>query len=228
LPWQRPDGSFLPVFRLGWTLNYEMLFYVIFAAAIRFSIRRALMLVSATLLVLVLFRTTYMTRIPQLIFWGDPIVIEFVFGMAAGWFDVKGGRISPIGLLIGAAGLATLVANPVRFGLPRWLGFGLPTSALLVACLAPIPPSRLLTALARIGAASYAIYLSHLFVARAVREMWMRLFGPVQLAFYVIAAVAGTIAVSLLIHNFFEVPATRLLRQWFGVGRSGTLPTAVT
>ena len=30
IPWQRPDGFVQPVFRLGWTLNYELLFYSIF------------------------------------------------------------------------------------------------------------------------------------------------------------------------------------------------------
>jgi exopolysaccharide production protein ExoZ len=228
LPWQRPDGSFLPVFRLGWTLNYEMLFYVIFAMAIRFRIHRAVILVSVSLLALVLFPTIYMPQMPQLIFWSDPIVLEFVFGMAAGWFVVRGGRMPRLGLLTGVAGLAALVINLVEFGVPRWLGFGLPASALLLACLVPIAPSWPLAALGHIGSASYAIYLIHLFIARAVREVWMRLLGPTHLDFYVVAALFGTVVVSLLVHNVFEVPATRLLRRLFGVGRSsGSAPTAI-
>jgi exopolysaccharide production protein ExoZ len=222
LPWQRPDGAFLPVFRLGWTLNYEMLFYVIFAGAIRFPLRQAIMVVSAILLALVLFRAVHISELPQLMFWGDPIVLEFIFGMLIGWIVVTGGRIPPIGLLIGAAGLVTLAANPVALGVPRWLGFGLPVAALLLASLRPIRPSWLLSTLGYVGSASYAIYLTHLFVARAVREVWMRLLGPAQLGLHVGLALVSTIVISLLVCNFFEVPTTRLVRRLFGVGRRGS------
>ncbi len=42
LPTRRPDGSIQPIYSLGWTLNYEMLFYVVFAACIWQARRRAL------------------------------------------------------------------------------------------------------------------------------------------------------------------------------------------
>lgn len=124
-----------------------------------------------------------------------------------------------MGLLIGVAGLAALVANPVEHGFPRWLGFGLPGTALLLACLVPMRPSWLLEALQRVGSASYAVYLIHLFVARGVREVWVRVLGQNYLGFYILAALASTVAASLLVHRFFEVPATRLVRRLFGVGR---------
>jgi exopolysaccharide production protein ExoZ len=219
VPWQRLDGSFLPVFRLGWTLNYEMLFYVVFAVAVRYPLRRAVSVVSATLLALVLTRNFEVLNISQFRFWGDPIVIEFVYGMAVGLLVMEGGRIPKFGLLLGVLGLAALFANPFAPDLPRWISFGLPATALLLSCLAPMKPSWILTALSRVGSASYAIYLIHLFVARAAREVWMRLLGPHLLGFYVGAALLGTIALSIPVHDLFEVPATRLVRRVFGVSR---------
>src|SRR5262245_21275262 len=40
-PVPRPDGSLLPVHFLGWTLDYEMFFYVVFAGFIVLSRQRA-------------------------------------------------------------------------------------------------------------------------------------------------------------------------------------------
>jgi exopolysaccharide production protein ExoZ len=34
LPFPRPDGAMLPLLGVGWTLNYEVFFYVIFAGAV--------------------------------------------------------------------------------------------------------------------------------------------------------------------------------------------------
>ena len=34
IPFTRPDGAVQPLYSLGWTLNFEMLFYVLFAATI--------------------------------------------------------------------------------------------------------------------------------------------------------------------------------------------------
>ncbi len=36
IPSERPDGRIAPVLSLGWTLNYEMFFYAIFAAGLLF------------------------------------------------------------------------------------------------------------------------------------------------------------------------------------------------
>jgi exopolysaccharide production protein ExoZ len=34
LPYPKPDATMFPLHMLGWTLNYEMFFYVIFASAV--------------------------------------------------------------------------------------------------------------------------------------------------------------------------------------------------
>ena len=41
LPLPRPDGAMFPLLSLGWTLNYEVFFYVIFAGAIILPRERA-------------------------------------------------------------------------------------------------------------------------------------------------------------------------------------------
>ena len=90
IPWQRPDGFIQPIFRLGWTLNYELLFYTIFAVFLPLPRRWATTGVIATILALagagVLFRPAQ----PQLLFWTDPIIVEFAAGMLVAGHEVSG------------------------------------------------------------------------------------------------------------------------------------------
>src|SRR5207237_5929129 len=41
IPVTRPDGLVQPLYGLGWTLNYEMFFYVLFSLAVAWPRRRA-------------------------------------------------------------------------------------------------------------------------------------------------------------------------------------------
>jgi peptidoglycan/LPS O-acetylase OafA/YrhL len=70
-------------------------------------------------------------------------------------------------------------------------------------------------ALARIGDASYALYLVHPFVIRGLREIFVRL-GLFEPGLFVATALTGAVIAALLVHKLFEVPVTRVLRRWTG------------
>ena len=81
------SGKYWPVVVPGWTLNYEMFFYALFAAAIALSrgsqIRRliftAVFLVSAVVVVGLLPQLPGAVR-----YYGDPILLEFLLGIVIG------------------------------------------------------------------------------------------------------------------------------------------------
>ena len=54
VPWRRADGFVQPVLRVGWTLNYEMLFYALVACALPLPRRVALPVLLAALAALVM------------------------------------------------------------------------------------------------------------------------------------------------------------------------------
>ena len=76
----------------------------------------------------------------------------------------------------------------------------------------PVFAARL-KALAAVGDASYALYLVHPFVIRGMREAALRigLHAPLP---YMVLALAGSVVAALLLYQFFEKPATRLVRRW--------------
>ena len=226
IPMTRPDGLVQPLYGLGWTLNYEMFFYVLFAAAVAWPRKHAVPALAGVLAGLVgiglLVRLASQPLPQPLGFWTDPIVLEFVYGMALGYLYAEGLRLGPAPRALLAAGaILALVAAASLYGvwaIPwRALAYGVP-AAMLVAAVALGRKSRDEGRLARIGAAvgdaSYALYLVHPFAIRAGREVVWRsgLAGVVGPWTFVILALAASVLAAILVYRVFERPATAWVR----------------
>src|SRR6202040_2750319 len=116
---------------------------------------------------------------PQLAFWTDPIVLEFAFGVLLAVCVFEGVQLpTPARLAVLIAGLLGLAIDGTAYGINRAFSFGLP-AACLVAAAALGAERQMHPGLARIylllGDISYALYLTHLFPMRALREVGARL-----------------------------------------------------
>ena len=151
------DGRW-PMLYVGWTLEFEMLFYVIFAACLLFgnaSIQR--LIVFAALILLVVLGLNLMA-------------IEFLFGMGVAIVlekvTVPRGALITVGLL-GIVGLcASLFFHP---GVHRVIMWGIP-AALIVFASAALPQFRC-RPLEYLGDASYDIYLVQVFTIPATYRL---------------------------------------------------------
>jgi exopolysaccharide production protein ExoZ len=223
IPFERPDGAVQPLYSLGWTLNYEMFFYALFALVLAWPARRAVVRLMALMVGLVALGRA--VALPQpFAFWTDPVILEFVFGLGLGLLYAEGTRLSrPVRIGAVLAALAILSLNPLppevlgAFGRPA--AWGLP-SALLVAAAAlgrerTGPATGVLRFGATLGDASYALYLLHPFAIRAgstaaVATGFGALIGPWG---YVAAVLAVAVALSVAVHRWFEQPMTELARR---------------
>ncbi|MDB5591198.1 acyltransferase [Enterovirga sp.] len=232
IPFSRPDGLVQPVYSLGWTLNYEMFFYGLFALALGLRRGQAVAAVAAALAGLIA-AGLLLGPLPQPFgFWTDPILVEFALGMGLGLLRARGLVLPTWARLgLGAAGLLWLAAlggdAVTRTGLPQAVLFALPAAALVAAC--GLASGRGDGLLARwggaVGDASYAIYLLHPFVIRAGgRGLDAAGLAPGPASFAVLA-VAATVALSLLVHRWVERPLTRLLRRGLSGGRAAARPS---
>ncbi len=230
IPYLKPaDGLIQPVFKLGWTLNYEMMFYCLFAVAIMLPARRAVLALSLALAALVGLGFILAPGPGALAFWTAPIILEFMLGMWIGLAFLQGVRLSaPVGWFVAISGLALLMLGDISavdsIGFARLQLWGLPCAMIVAgAALSPASinaPSRLTGALIALGDASYALYLCHPFAIRLLRVGWERS-GAVALgpwAYIASACLAATIA-ALLIHRFFEKPVTQVVQQRLGVSQ---------
>jgi exopolysaccharide production protein ExoZ len=217
VPFVKRSGEMGPIHPLGWTLNYEMLFYVIFAAAMVWPLRRAVPAATAALAALVLAGAVVRPESALLRFWTDPIVLEFAFGM---WIAVayRAGLRVPAGaaaaLVVAGCGLA-LLYSPEASPALRALFWGVPMAMVLAGAVLSRRADGLATRLlARLGDASYSLYLLHFIVLLAWSRLWLAAGWDAARAplLYAGAVLVIAVAVSLLAFRCFELPVTRSLR----------------
>ncbi|EJM23422.1 acyltransferase family protein [Pseudomonas sp. GM25] len=164
IPTENPGGyGIYPTLNVGWTLNYEMLFYVLFAWALLFRLQVRLLVVAA-LLFAVCQAWTGFGWVSE--FYRSDIVYEFLLGIGIGMLYRRGwvGSALWLPLLgIGAALLAIYLLPPE----PRLLNWGVPSAVLVMASMAlerHVERNRLLKLL---GDCSYSVYLMHVLVLSA-------------------------------------------------------------
>jgi exopolysaccharide production protein ExoZ len=222
IPDWRPDMSIVrPVMALGWTLNYEMLFYAVFAATMTLPFRVGVLAMTSVFVSFALVHTLFDIRQTQLAFWTDPIALEFVLGVYVGWAHRAGWRLPALpAMAMGAVGLLLVVGNaPEALGLAtsvNFLRYGVPATLLVAAAaLGPaMPETRAVNAAVVLGGASYALYLSHPFVIRPMREIWLAAGGAaLPGAAFPIVCSAVAIGVAMALHRYAERPLERTMRR---------------
>ena len=215
LPWGPPAEApfFFPVLSIGWTLNYEIFFYALFACALLLPLRARLPALTAFFLLIAVLGRIAPAGLPPLLFWSNPLILQFVAGAWAGALWRRGGRYRPgrgWALLL-AAPIVWMVLQrpmpPIPLLFDSRLCLAIPALLLLLGTLeferrpggiARLPAARLL------GDASYSIYLWHLFaIAAASRAVRMLELPPVIL--FPLGVAAGVTA-GLLAYLIVERP----------------------
>jgi peptidoglycan/LPS O-acetylase OafA/YrhL len=213
VPWRRSDGFIQPILRLGWTLEYEMLFYALMACALPFRRIWGIAGVLVAIAVLAGLGQWVPFAAAPAVFWTDPIVLEFGFGVLVALAARRGARAGwagPLALLV-AIGLALLLASQPG-GDIRVVVWGIP-AALLVFCA--LSWQRVPRWLVVLGDASYALYLVHPFPMRAIRVAVAHLPLPPGLVvpLYLLCTMAVCIAIAIALYWLVEKPILRWGRR---------------
>src|SRR5205085_11079539 len=133
-PYPRVDGYAFPVHLLGWTLNYEMFFYAVFAVAILLPRRAAIPTVVVVFGALVILGRYVSLRLPFQ-FWSNSIILEFCLGMLIALAYREGLRLPPAAAwALGTAAVASFAAAATPDSEWRVLFWGLPSAALVASC----------------------------------------------------------------------------------------------
>ncbi|MDH7637266.1 acyltransferase family protein [Sphingomonas oryzagri] len=229
IPWLRPDGMVIePVLGLGWTLNYEMVFYISMAVLIALNVRRTvtaltLLFVGAT--IAGLFITT---DYPQIWYWTRSCILEFAFGAGIAMLFRRGVSIPTwAGIAMVVVGIAawqgTVALWPVSeagfnvrgitWGVAAALIVGgLTFSTAMVRMLEWGGPKGLLQ---QVGDASYSLYLCHMFVVRLMTMAIGRYAHGYGAILYVLVTLAVCVGAAMLSYRFLEKPLIQLGRKDF-------------
>ncbi|HEX3762159.1 MAG TPA: acyltransferase [Kofleriaceae bacterium] len=229
-PHEAANGEMVPTLVLGWSLNYEMFFYVWFAISLRISQRWSPVLCAGWLIAVMTAIHFARGANPVMAFYARPIVLEFCYGLVAfyvfQWCSARRDALVRIGglrwalIAVFVAGLVAIVVGEqyYRDVLPRHLVAGIPsffvvTSALLLERLYGMSTRNRTIFL--LGEASYIIYLVHPYIIFTVlrvvakgAEAWS---APAQAAL-IIGLLALVSAIAVAIHVWFEKPVMAFLR----------------
>ncbi|TAD78587.1 MAG: acyltransferase [Sphingomonadales bacterium] len=233
IAWPNPsfNGDLAPLLVAGWTLNLEMFFYLLFALAMRLTdwqpARFALivgMIVSAALAAIFVPGLP-----PEVLFYGQNLIIEFAFGLALGWLWLnRRPRQSGLWWLVSIAGFIGIFIEPLREVLPAFLAVGVPAAMVVAgAILAPTPRFPVLRML---GDSSYALYLTHALALSVLAQILKRL-GLVGMptALIVILCIAVSVTSGWIIYRLIERPLTQGAKWALGRGKPGARqPSAAT
>ena len=217
IPHLDPHGLPFPTLPPGWTLNYEAIFYLVFAAALLAPRRwRALAAMGGLTAVTV---SGFVLEDPAYLLGANPMLLQFAAGVALGWVaeqDALPGARAGLAMMASGAALLTLIETQGVF-VEFWRPFQWGAPALLLVSGAVSverarPAGRSPTLLGRfavtLGDASYAIYVLHLPVTAALAHT----VGAGQpwrlLALSLIASTAAGLAGHILV----ERPIRRALR----------------
>jgi len=176
-----------PILSSGWTLNYEMYFYLALSLFLIFTKNvKSILLCTALLLtaIYVLHQFNYSTN-NYLAIYGNPIVFEFIFGTMLYWlyknYAIQYNNKTVLIVLgsISTLGISVMVYfNFTQFEGNRLLLYGVPS--FFITCFFVLSENRWRTNtfiyqwLYRLGNASYVIYLIHPFVM----NIFIRLVHP--------------------------------------------------
>lgn len=216
IPMKSPWGMVQPVLPVGWTLNFEMLFYLVFAIAIALGAPRVRF---CLLVFLALFLAGQnLPGVTPLAFYANTIIFEFILGVAIAQTLMRFGRgPAVVGAVLVVAGTAFMFGVGWDDTTARLQHLGVGAAAIVLGTVwleplvqrAPLAPQ-----LSFLGDASYSIYLSHTFVVPAGVMLLLRfgLHDPLAIALAVglMVVVAGALS-----HVWLEKPMTSFFKRLF-------------
>lgn len=208
-----PDGQPFPVISAGWSLNYEMIFYFVMAAALlRPSDKRFRALVLG-LIGVVVFGFIYR---PAYFLGANPMFLQFVAGAALARWRLTGVLpprwIGYFAVVLGVAGLAVASRFDLFEHLWRPLFWGVPALLLVGGAVTVERAGRLSDVeIVRVfGDASYSIYLCHVIVCELLTKViptWLWIYVPIAVALSVVAGVLCHLALERPLLRLFHAPA---------------------
>jgi exopolysaccharide production protein ExoZ len=230
-----PSVKHLPLVPVGWSLSFEMMFYLVFFCIVvcvtkawfpRALILWSLAIVAGCAAIALDSSGTMVRAFPRVTFLFSPYVLEFVAGCFIGLAFLKGKFVAGRPIVIVAAALFTLEAavfQAINFDgnsdvILRVLLFGPPAALLvygLLAWEAETGTLKLPRWVIRCGDMSYSIYLVHILVIHfAYRYVWQAFNHAGLRPLFIVPAAGLALASSVVFYKLIEMPFSRWARLW--------------
>jgi exopolysaccharide production protein ExoZ len=224
IPYRKESGQIFPMLFVGWTLNYEMMFYLVAATSLILTRRYRLLFASALIFAIVCALKASGSHGAIATFYSYQRVFEFPLGFVSYWLWRHGIRIIPVvaGCIVAGAYAWMAFVDWHRMADIPLLYYGIPAFLMVIASLSlesKMGSGLLIRGAIFVGNASYAVYLSHPYCVEAARKLLPRAINnfdataPIGVATIIVVATA----VGGILYWFVDRPlhksARRLLQR---------------
>ncbi len=198
----------------GWTLNYEMFFYLIFCIGLMCS--KTLSLPTVIILILATLGFFIESDNALITFYTSPLLIEFLLGMWIAYAYVKG-MISKALVIMLPIGFIGLLWIPFLADADVRLMVKIACSSLIIiGAIAMGTTANYNKLLNLLGDASYSIYLTHAVISLSLAErIWRKVpfDGWLQFIGWIIFSLLISSIIGVLVHLYAEKPSIKWLRN---------------
>ena len=215
IPALNADNAYLPILTVGWTLIYEMFFYLMICVALFFRFN-VLKFVSTLFIILSLASLIKHEGSSVFSYFTSPIILEFCYGMLV-YFIVNRymEQLQGWGGIFIVLGIMVLFFIDVKQSTDlRFIYWGIPAFMIVlgVSLTEELFRNRFLSKFSYLGDASYSLYLLHPFVI----PFMMLVIGRYDLAsksMSVIACIVISTCVAVVSYERIEKPITKYLND---------------
>lgn len=225
IPFDIGDGALQPLMRIGWTLNCEVFFYLLFFIALHISHKYRGLICSGLILAPVAAAWITGTNFAPLSFYGNPVMLEFILGILI-YYAARGiyGLFShdmlpkicmPIGLLTASSFFILLMASKPFlnvYGFRRPLFWGLPAAVIVLCFFTAGLFLKMPKALVHLGNISFSLYFMHYYPIMLLDRKIFDFGSPDAFSFLgVVLGIAVSVILALLCHSLIEKRFTKQL-----------------
>lgn len=220
IPFNKNEIGHYPILFLGWTLNYEIIFYLLFALTLVFF--KNIKFIGCSILIILFIACNSFLAKKNFIFetYSNTIILEFIFGLLAYklWNKFKNyfnsiSIFNKICLFLFSIILSFLFFNS---NLPRFLSYGVPSFFLVLFFLFYLKNISFPKIFIMLGDASYCLYLIHPYVI----QFFYKVLKIENFSFYAEIICCFFIAIfifviSIIVYKYVEKPINSKLKKTF-------------
>lgn len=229
-PYFQPDLMVQPIYRVGWTVNYEIFFYLLFFISMKISHRFRGAICAGILVVLALIGTRVSMYYQPWGFWTDSMILTFAMGIGCYYlFGLLRKKIPSIkwlaicGIVISAllvAGMFATYTNETMLMIPVTVKWGIPAVFVFAAFMYWDKVFKIPKILVKLGDISFSVYLVHYYVVRLPEKLpgYSAGFSWRNLAISLLSVVLS-IGIAYLTYTLIEVKFTSFIKRTVRKGK---------
>lgn len=208
IPSTNPAGGFFPTLTVGWTLNFEMAFYVIFLVSILVKSKN----IAAFLLISIVVLNSLSSIGIANYFYSDAVIYEFSLGVIIGYLhrnsDILISRTIIVPSILILAMFTMMCSADENQRLIAW---GIPSAIIVACCISINHKIRVPKFILLLGDSSYSLYLVHKVILSAI--IYPAIGGYLSFSNAFLLSIVLSVGLSVLSYKFLERPITKAIKS---------------